>query len=75
MGEDRLPIIFPGEILREEFLVPMGITAYRLSRVARATNKKPVVKTRFPLQTLQRQRSPPSERNRLHAVPRQRDLP
>jgi addiction module HigA family antidote len=28
----RLPPIHPGEILREEFLEPMGITAYRLAK-------------------------------------------
>ncbi|MEI8393315.1 MAG: HigA family addiction module antitoxin [Rhodospirillaceae bacterium] len=29
---NRLPNIHPGEILREEFLLPLGITAYRLSK-------------------------------------------
>ncbi len=29
---DRLPNIHPGEILREEFLHPLGITAYRLAK-------------------------------------------
>lgn len=29
---DRLPNIHPGEILQEEFLAPLGITAYRLSK-------------------------------------------
>ena len=29
---DRLPNIHPGEILREEFLNPLGITAYRLAK-------------------------------------------
>jgi addiction module HigA family antidote len=28
----RRPPIHPGEILREEFLEPMGITAYRLAK-------------------------------------------
>lgn len=28
----KLPNIHPGEILSEEFLKPMGITAYRLSK-------------------------------------------
>lgn len=28
----RLPNIHPGEILREEFLKPMGISQYRLSK-------------------------------------------
>jgi len=27
-----LPLLTPGEMLREEFLVPMGITAYRLAK-------------------------------------------
>jgi len=30
---DRLPNIHPGEILREEFLKPMGISQYRLAKV------------------------------------------
>jgi len=30
--EKRLPNIHPGEILREEFLKPMNISAYRLSK-------------------------------------------
>lgn len=29
---ERLPNIHPGEILREEFLGPLGITAYRLAK-------------------------------------------
>ncbi len=29
---ERLPNIHPGEILREEFLNPLGITAYRLAK-------------------------------------------
>lgn len=29
---ESLPNIHPGEILKEEFLLPMGITAYRLSK-------------------------------------------
>ena len=32
MIEERLPNITPGEILQEEFLSPMGITAYRLAK-------------------------------------------
>lgn len=32
MSEERLPNIAPGKILREDFLLPMGTTAYRLSR-------------------------------------------
>ena len=30
--EERIANIHPGEILREEFLEPMGITAYRLAK-------------------------------------------
>jgi addiction module HigA family antidote len=29
---ERLPNIHPGEILKEEFLDPMGISAYRLAK-------------------------------------------
>ena len=29
---DRLPSIHPGDILREEYLEPLGITAYRLAK-------------------------------------------
>jgi antitoxin HigA-1 len=29
---ERLPNIHPGEILQEEFLVPLGISAYRLAK-------------------------------------------
>ena len=29
---ERLPNIHPGDILKEEFLEPFGITAYRLSK-------------------------------------------
>lgn len=28
----RLPNIHPGEVLKEEFLIPMNITAYRLAK-------------------------------------------
>lgn len=28
----KLPNIHPGEVLQEEFLLPMGITAYRLAK-------------------------------------------
>ncbi|MBR2282426.1 MAG: HigA family addiction module antidote protein [Spirochaetales bacterium] len=30
--ENRLANIHPGEVLKEEFLVPMGISAYRLAK-------------------------------------------
>lgn len=29
---DRLPAITPGELLKEEFLVPLGISQYRLAK-------------------------------------------
>lgn len=29
---DRIPNIHPGEVLKEEFLLPMGISAYRLAK-------------------------------------------
>jgi plasmid maintenance system antidote protein VapI len=32
MNSDRLPIIHSGEILQLEFLEPLGITPYRLSK-------------------------------------------
>ena len=31
-SRDRLPPIHPGEVLNEEFLIPMGITQYRLAK-------------------------------------------
>lgn len=32
MNNDKIPNIHPGEILKEEFLKPMGISAYRLAK-------------------------------------------
>ena len=32
---ERLPNIHPGEILKEEFLIPFGLSAYRLSKEIR----------------------------------------
>lgn len=32
METERLPNIHPGEVLHEEFLEPLGITAYRLAK-------------------------------------------
>lgn len=32
---DRLPPVTPGELLREEFLAPLGITKYRLAKETR----------------------------------------
>ena len=32
LSEERLPPVHPGEILSEEFLLPMGITQYRLAK-------------------------------------------
>lgn len=36
---DKLPNIHPGEVLKEEFLDPLGITPYRL---AKAINVQPI---------------------------------
>ena len=33
-AEKIMAPVHPGELLREEFLEPMGITAYRLAKVA-----------------------------------------
>ncbi len=30
--KERIPDVFPGEILQEEFLTPMKISAYRLAK-------------------------------------------
>ncbi len=30
--EERLPPIHPGEVLREDFMVPLGLSQYRLAR-------------------------------------------
>jgi len=32
MNKNKIPPVHPGEILMEEFLLPMGISQYRLSR-------------------------------------------
>jgi addiction module HigA family antidote len=32
---DRLPNIHPGEVLEEEFLKPLGVTAYKLAKSTR----------------------------------------
>lgn len=33
MGEEKImPPVHPGELLREEFLAPMGVTPYRLAK-------------------------------------------
>jgi len=32
MNEQKIPPVHPGEILLEEFLIPMGITQYRLAK-------------------------------------------
>lgn len=34
-GRDRLPPIHPGEVLREEFLVPLGMSAHELALALR----------------------------------------
>ena len=47
-NRDRLPPIHPGEILREEFLVPLGMTAHELALALRvpATRINDIVKER-----------------------------
>jgi antitoxin HigA-1 len=32
----RLPLVHPGEILRDEFLIPMGISVYELAKALSA---------------------------------------
>lgn len=32
MSEEKLPNIHPGEILREEFMVPLGLSVYHLAK-------------------------------------------
>jgi addiction module HigA family antidote len=32
MGEQKYPPVHPGEVLLEEFLIPMGISQYRLAK-------------------------------------------
>ncbi len=32
MKKEKMPPIHPGEILQEDFLIPMGISQYRLSK-------------------------------------------
>ena len=36
----KLPNIHPGEILDKEFLVPLNITAYRLSKEIKTSSNK-----------------------------------
>jgi addiction module HigA family antidote len=31
-NDERLPNIHPGEVLREEFLIPLGLSQYRLAK-------------------------------------------
>ena len=42
---ERLPNVHPGEVLREEFLTPLGITPYRLAKDidAQATRIKEIL--------------------------------
>jgi antitoxin HigA-1 len=35
MSRTRLPPLHPGEVLREEFMTPLGLTAYRLAEECR----------------------------------------
>jgi addiction module HigA family antidote len=32
MADEKLPPVHPGEVLQEEFMTPLGITQYRLSK-------------------------------------------
>lgn len=34
--EDLLPPLHPGEVLREEFMVPLGLTPYAVAKACRA---------------------------------------
>ena len=37
---DRLPNIHPGEVLREEFLVPLKLSQYRLAKLIRVSEAR-----------------------------------
>ena len=37
---NRIPPIHPGEILKEEFLVPMAISQYKLAKAIRVTDMR-----------------------------------
>ena len=36
----RLPLVHPGEILRDEFLTPMGLSVYRLAQAIRVSRPR-----------------------------------
>lgn len=40
MTGDRLPPVHPGEILRDDFLVPMGVTAYELANAIKVPRSR-----------------------------------
>ncbi len=46
MSQNHIPTIHPGEILREEFIKPMGITPYRLAKSTKmpATRVSEIIK-------------------------------
>lgn len=48
MNKNLIPNIHPGEILREEFLKPLGITPYRLAKATHipATRVSEIIKER-----------------------------
>lgn len=48
MNENLIPNIHPGEVLREEFLKPLGITPYKLAKATHipATRISEIVKER-----------------------------
>ena len=49
---ERLPNIHPGEVLSEEFLKPMGISAYRLSKDLHIPQTRTIVSNRLHTKTL-----------------------
>jgi antitoxin HigA-1 len=39
-GEDLMPLVFPGEILREDFMEPLGLSANALARALRVPTNR-----------------------------------
>jgi antitoxin HigA-1 len=39
-GEDLMPLVFPGEILREDFMAPLGLSANALARALRVPTNR-----------------------------------
>ncbi len=40
MNTKRLPNIHPGEVLREEFMQPLGLSSYRLAKELHVTQPR-----------------------------------